>query len=90
MDPIDESGLAKVCTSLAASAADSLLLNGSVLNTTFSIGVATYPQDGEEEATLLKAADIALYQVKRAGGNRWQRYTATGDAAVEFTDTAPR
>jgi diguanylate cyclase (GGDEF)-like protein len=90
MDPIDESGLVKVCASLAASAADSLLLNGSILNTTFSIGVATYPQDGEEEATLLKAADIALYQVKRAGGNGWKRYTATGDAAAEFTDTAAR
>ncbi len=73
-NPIDEGGLAKVCTSIAASVADPLLLNGSVLNTTFSIGVATYPQDGEEEATLLKAADIALYQVKHAGGNGWQRY----------------
>ena len=90
MDQIDESGLAKVCTLLAASAADPLLLNGSVLNTTFSIGVATFPQDGEEEATLLKAADIALYQVKRAGGNGWQRYITTEDAAAKFTDTAAR
>lgn len=87
-DPIDENGIAKICGSLAASVTAALLINGSVLNTTFSIGVATYPQDGEEEATLLKAADIALYRVKRAGGNGWQRYTAAEDAASEFTDTA--
>jgi diguanylate cyclase (GGDEF)-like protein len=89
-DPIDESGLAKVCASLAASTADPLLLNGSVLKTTFSIGVSTYPQDGEDEATLLKAADIALYQVKHAGGNGWRRYTAAGDVAAVFPDTATR
>ena len=36
---------------------------------TLSLGVATYPEDGETRATLTRAADEALYRAKRAGGN---------------------
>ena len=77
-DPIDEDGIATFCAALASSVKDPLLVDGAVLNTTFSIGVATYPQDGEEEATLFKAADVALYRVKRAGGNGWQSCSGAG------------
>jgi diguanylate cyclase (GGDEF)-like protein len=34
-----------------------------------SLGVATYPEDGETRAALTRAADEALYRAKRAGGN---------------------
>lgn len=33
-----------------------------------SVGVATFPADGRSPATLIEAADAALYRVKRAGG----------------------
>jgi diguanylate cyclase (GGDEF)-like protein len=89
-DPIDASGIATLCRALAASVKEPLLVDGSVLNTTFSIGVASYPEDGKEETTLFKAADVALYRVKRTGGNGWQRYTAAEEAASEFTDAATR
>ncbi len=37
---------------------------------TLSLGVAIFPDHGSEAATMLKAADIALYQAKRAGRDR--------------------
>ncbi len=37
---------------------------------TISIGAALYPQHGEDQASLMKAADAALYSAKSAGRNR--------------------
>jgi two-component system, cell cycle response regulator len=36
---------------------------------TLSLGVATYPEDGETRDALTRAADEALYRAKRSGGN---------------------
>ena len=45
------------------------------LHITCSIGIATFPQDGRDAATLLKNADAALYWVKEKGRNDYQHYT---------------
>ncbi len=37
---------------------------------TLSAGVATFPGDGDDEQALLRCADLALYEAKRAGRNR--------------------
>ena len=37
---------------------------------TASIGLAAYPQHGQELTDLLEAADLALYAAKRAGRDR--------------------
>ena len=40
-----------------------------------SIGISSFPADGDEPATLLKNADAAMYQAKRSGRNRFQFYS---------------
>ena len=42
---------------------------GVTAETTLSIGVATYPEDGTTREELTHAADEALYRAKRAGGD---------------------
>jgi diguanylate cyclase (GGDEF)-like protein len=46
-----------------------LLLEGCELGMTVSIGVAIYPDDGVDAATLRRRSDEALYEAKRRGRN---------------------
>ena len=42
-------------------------IDGHVLSTSFSIGVAVYPDDGRDFDTLLQKADTAMYHAKESG-----------------------
>jgi diguanylate cyclase (GGDEF)-like protein/PAS domain S-box-containing protein len=46
------------------------------LTVTPSIGIACHPQDGEDLTTLLRNADVAMYQSKNSGRNNYTLYTA--------------
>ncbi|MBJ7314086.1 putative bifunctional diguanylate cyclase/phosphodiesterase [Rugamonas sp. CCM 8940] len=46
------------------------------LNVTASIGIALYPADGADLATLFQCADAAMYRVKREGRNDLRFFTA--------------
>ncbi len=41
-----------------------------------SIGIAGYPEHGDDAETLLKHADFAMYRAKEKGGDNYQYYTA--------------
>jgi diguanylate cyclase (GGDEF)-like protein len=51
------------------------LIDGTEVLATASIGVVTYPEDGECVATLLKNAEAAMYQAKKNGKNTIEYYT---------------
>jgi len=44
------------------------------ITVTASIGIAIFPEDGDDAATLLKHADTAMYHAKDQGRNNWQLY----------------
>lgn len=43
--------------------------------TTVSIGIAIHPKHGKKPADLLHHADVALYNAKKAGGNKYEVYS---------------
>ncbi|MFO7541710.1 MAG: diguanylate cyclase [Thiobacillus sp.] len=47
-------------------------IQGRDVNITASIGVGIYPTHGDEVGTLMKSADLALYDAKRAGKNGFE------------------
>ena len=62
---------------------ESLRVGENELLTTLSIGIALYPEDGEDVQSLLQHADAAMYRAKREGRNRYRSYTKTLSADVE-------
>jgi len=67
----------------AAAAAQKLLLvlsekyeiGHSEVYATPSIGIAVYPDSGNNAERIIKAADIAMYEAKKRGGGRFQYYS---------------
>ena len=50
------------------------LIEGVTLDISASIGVALYPEDADEEQTLIKRADTAMYYAKSEGRNCVKSY----------------
>lgn len=53
------------------------VLEGRQVVLTTSIGIALYPEDGGNAATLLKHADTAMYHAKDQGRDNYQFYSAS-------------
>ncbi|WP_303906805.1 diguanylate cyclase domain-containing protein [Thiohalomonas denitrificans] len=57
----------RVAEKILAALAHPFTIGGKTVSTSASIGIATYPDDGEDAATLMKNADRAMYAVKHRG-----------------------
>ncbi len=53
----------------------SFLISGVEVYVTTSIGIALYPESGDSSESLLKQADVAMYQSKRAGPGQFVVHT---------------
>jgi diguanylate cyclase (GGDEF)-like protein len=53
---------------------DPFKLSSYEVNTTVSIGVCMYPNDGSDVDSLMKAADAAMYKAKEVGRNTYEFY----------------
>lgn len=58
-----------VADKLRLALADPILLSEDPVDVCASIGVATYPEHGDESRSLTRAADDAMYRAKKVGGN---------------------
>lgn len=78
-----------VCKRIVDNFALEVVVNGAGVKTSPSIGVAVYPEHGTAQDRLYKSADLALYEAKRMGGNRWCWYKArmAGGSGVSSAGT---
>ncbi|NLZ33371.1 MAG: EAL domain-containing protein, partial [Clostridiales bacterium] len=66
---IDEE-IEKFSLSISRMLNETIKINRYSFNTEASIGISYYPQHATDAETLLKYADISMYEGKRAGGNK--------------------
>ena len=73
--PQDIGVTVEVINRIRLAMAETIHLTGRDLNVTGSIGIANYPNDGEDADKLLANADAAMYQAKETGRDNFQFYT---------------
>ncbi|MEI7841772.1 MAG: diguanylate cyclase [Gallionellaceae bacterium] len=60
-----------ICQRIITAVAQPMIVKGELITIGASLGCAEYPRHGDNEVTLLKMADEAMYQAKALGGNRY-------------------
>ena len=71
----EEKYVTTVAKKILSAVAHPFILHGQEFRVTASIGISLYPQDGMDEQTLERNADIAMYHVKEEGRNNFQFYS---------------
>jgi diguanylate cyclase (GGDEF)-like protein len=69
----DPSGADRVAEKLCAELSAPFVVAGDELALSASVGIAVYPEGGEDYESLLHGADAAMYRAKKAGRGRWTR-----------------
>ena len=75
-DEVDElNQVANVAHKLLTTVIQPMVLAGEECRITASIGISIYPRDGNDEQSLMKNADVAMYFAKEEGKNNYQFYS---------------
>ena len=69
---------------------DPFVVDGTTLNVTPSIGVAHFPQDGDDAEALITHADVAMYSAKQGGRNGYSIYDTSMRRRAERALTIQR
>ncbi len=72
----DDGDLVEIAQKILKSFEPTFTVDGQELALSASLGICTFPSDGEDAATLLSNADIAMYRAKDQGRNRFCFYAA--------------
>jgi diguanylate cyclase (GGDEF)-like protein/PAS domain S-box-containing protein len=72
----DAAGAELVAQKLLERLAEPCMVQGHELSMTMSIGIATYPSDGDDYEILSRNADTAMYRAKHEGKATWRFFAA--------------
>ena len=72
----DEDGISNAASKILSVISEPFSLEEQELYLTASVGVAVYPTDGADAHTLLKHADLAMYQAKDMDRNNFQFFSS--------------
>ena len=85
--PADTLGAQYIAARMRNALRTPMMVQGQEILVTASIGTASYPSDASDLETLIRCADVALYEAKASGRNAARSYTAQmSERAKEKTD----
>jgi len=70
----EQSQIITVAQKILSAVIKPIVLKDNEYRITASIGISLYPKDGQDEQSLMKNADIAMYLAKEEGKNNFQFY----------------
>jgi diguanylate cyclase (GGDEF)-like protein/PAS domain S-box-containing protein len=79
----DAAGAAVIADGILDALASPISLANNVVSVSASIGISVWPGDGLDVDTLLKHADAAMYEAKRAGRRTFRRFSPEMNRANE-------
>lgn len=68
---------------LLQATSEPVVINNHIIQVSSSIGVTLYPKDGVDADQLLRHADLAMYQSKQSGKNRYHFFDIEYDKAMK-------
>ncbi|MFC5477760.1 EAL domain-containing protein [Massilia suwonensis] len=80
--PLTPDSVTSVAVRVVESLSQPYQLNGATAHSGCSVGVALFPDDGEDAATLIRHADMAMYAAKREGRGNFQFFSPEMNAAT--------
>jgi diguanylate cyclase (GGDEF)-like protein len=80
--PLTPDSVSAVAVRLVESLQQPYYLNGITAHSGASVGVALFPDDGDDADTLVRHADMAMYAAKREGRGNFQFFSPAMNAAT--------
>ena len=71
----DANAISFTCERIITALSSAISVGSTDVHPGCSIGISIYPQDGSDQAALLKNADIAMYRAKERGRNGFEFFT---------------
>lgn len=71
----DSVGIARIAAQVLKSITEPYFIDSHEIHISASIGISICPEDGEDADTLIRHAEVAMYQAKSQGRNNYQFFT---------------
>jgi diguanylate cyclase (GGDEF)-like protein/PAS domain S-box-containing protein len=75
----EQANIGSVAGKILSAVVSPVQVEGQEFRVTASIGISVFPEDGHDEQSLMKRADIAMYRAKEEGKNHYRFYSKEMD-----------
>jgi len=76
LQDVDQTTITNIARNIVNTMKNPVNIDKQDVYTTFSIGISSYPEDGESSNILVRNADTAMYKAKESGKNNFQFYSS--------------